>query len=459
VCERVYEFWMLIVLFVQDSLKQVFMFRYSGKEFGQDLIYSLNLKKMEGFVDKSDSYRNVVLTTAKQTRASSIMSVLETFNGIRSRDEDRIVIRPYPFEDEIMTVSRKAGETLHRHWFYKRVMQEKAAGDLGDSSTFYSWEAAASRGGASNNLDKTLKNLRIDMVDAVPVAKSRDDASADGGAAGAASSSSLSKGPAAPGRAAPLVGRVLGEPRKVNGRSLSPIQRLAEAARRPEEAGAPSGVSAGRVKRVAHRIVPGGERRPEQGNPLVQELGQKRLRVEELERELEVAARKLRAQRRFSAHQLKCFERQSEGRGKELEAAKRELGEMRSKYEAVRDELGEKINELDEKDGDARAARRLLEWKDEELEQARHAVEELQQELAAAGHSSDRLAESNQALEELRREQALLHGHLSDTSANQAVTLVRLAESHAHTTMAVQGNMRLMEIVGARLGAAPAALP
>lgn len=132
---------------------------------------------------------------------------------------------------------------------------------------------------------------------------------------------------------------------------------------------------------------------------------------------------------------------------------------MRSKYEAVRDELGEKINELDEKDGDARAARRLLEWKDEELEQARHAVEELQQELAAAGHSSDRLAESNQALEELRREQALLHGHLSDTSANQAVTLVRLAESHAHTTMAVQGNMRLMEIVGARLGAAPAALP
>ncbi len=147
------------------------MFRYSGKEFGQHLIHSLNLKKMEGFVDKSDSYRNVVLTTAKQTRASSIKSVLETFNGMRSRDEDRIVIRPYPFEDEIMTVSRKAGETLQKHWFYKRVLQEKAIGVSGDGSTFYSWEAAVSdaapRGGAPDKLDKTLKKLAIQMTEKV----------------------------------------------------------------------------------------------------------------------------------------------------------------------------------------------------------------------------------------------------------------------------------------------------
>ena len=412
----------------------------------------LNLKSFEGFVDAQLNYTNVMITTHKQTRASAIVKVVEKYNQSKLSDDGRIIIRKLSeVDDLIITSSMKDGENrIEDTAYFKRILDAKLRGD----KTYFVWPGSDEE----VRLRNLTKKLQIDMVDAAPVARSRD-ASADGGAAGAASSSSLSKGPAAPGRAAPLVGRVLGEPRKVNGRSLSPIQRLAEAARRPEEAGAPSGVSAGRVKRVAHRIVPGEERRPEQGNPLVQELGQKRLRVEELERELEAAARKLRAQRRFSAHQLKCLERQSEVRGKELEAAKRELGEMRSKYEAVRDELGEKINELDEKDGDARAARRLLEWKDEELEQARHAVEELQQELAAAGHSSDRLAESNQALEELRREQALLHGHLSDTSANQAVTLVRLAESHAHTTMAVQGNMRLMEIVGARLGAAPAALP
>lgn len=146
------------------------MFRYSGIKFGKELIYCLNLKKIEGFVDKADSYHNVVITTAKHTRVSSIKLALDAFNKSKIREEDKILIRPYPFEGEIMTTSKKVGETLSRHWFYKRVLEEKWSSSS-ENSTYFTWnlgdeepEKITHEKPMEKKIKRIHKELEIDMV-------------------------------------------------------------------------------------------------------------------------------------------------------------------------------------------------------------------------------------------------------------------------------------------------------
>ena len=121
-------------------MKQVFFVKFSGKGFDDCLIASLDLKKYESFVDPSDSYVNAVLFTNKQVRPSALKNKITRYNETKLSDENKIILRAQSaFDDEIMTMSQKDGETLKRSGFYKRILEAKARGD----PTYRCWTSAS----------------------------------------------------------------------------------------------------------------------------------------------------------------------------------------------------------------------------------------------------------------------------------------------------------------------------
>ena len=125
---------------LQDNKKMVFFVKFSGKGFDDNLIARLDLRKYESFVDPSDSYVNAVLFTNKQTRPSALKTNIERYNETKLSDENKIILRAQSeFDDEIMTMSQKDGETLKRSGFYKRILEAKARGD----PTYRCWTSAS----------------------------------------------------------------------------------------------------------------------------------------------------------------------------------------------------------------------------------------------------------------------------------------------------------------------------
>ena len=118
---------------------------------------SLDIKRIESFVDPSDSYVNTVIMTNKQIRPSSLKNKIDRYNESKTSDGSKLIIRAQSaFEDDIMTLSKKDGQNLKTNGFYARILAAKERGD----PTYYVWPGNSTEV-RKRNLNK---ELQIDMV-------------------------------------------------------------------------------------------------------------------------------------------------------------------------------------------------------------------------------------------------------------------------------------------------------
>ena len=104
------------------------------------LLHELDAKRYESFTDQSDSYVNMFLVTNKPTRPSNLKVKINQYNVTKLADENKIILRAQSaFDDEIMTLSVKDGETRMKSGFYKRILEAKARGD----PTYRCWTSAS----------------------------------------------------------------------------------------------------------------------------------------------------------------------------------------------------------------------------------------------------------------------------------------------------------------------------
>ena len=161
----------MLIILLQDTMKQVFFVKFSGKGFDDCLIATLDLKKYESFVDPSDSYVNAVLFTNKQVRPSALKNKITRYNETKLSDENKIILRAQSeFDDEIMTMCQKDGETLKRSGFYKRILEAKARGD----PTYRCWTSASEQAKSA-----PAKNGKAPAAPEPPSDASEDEDEAD----------------------------------------------------------------------------------------------------------------------------------------------------------------------------------------------------------------------------------------------------------------------------------------
>ena len=122
-------------------MKSVFFFQYTGKNgFDDNLKDMIGMKRFESFIDPQSSYVNAAVFTTKRIRSSALKNKIDTYNETKLSDENKIILRAQSaFDDEIMTMSQKDGETLKRSGFYKRILEAKARGD----PTYRCWTSAS----------------------------------------------------------------------------------------------------------------------------------------------------------------------------------------------------------------------------------------------------------------------------------------------------------------------------
>lgn len=147
--------------------------RYYGKPlFGSGLKEILKIDKMLYFVDKIN-HAWVFLHTSSPTRASTVISEIEKFNGTKLSEQNRIILEKARAEDDplVLTMSAVDGKVTEKHWFYQYIDSKR------DDPSFVEWiseslmekknKGSAASGGVSNKLDKTLKQLAIEMTEKV----------------------------------------------------------------------------------------------------------------------------------------------------------------------------------------------------------------------------------------------------------------------------------------------------
>ena len=141
----------------QEIQKYVFFIKYSGSNgFDEDFKKTLGIKRYESFVDVMDSYVNAVITTHVPMRPLSVKRIIEGYNEARPKDKQIILRAHSAVEDEIMTLSRKEGETLKKSCFYRRIIAAKERND----PSYRIWP-----GNSEEVKNRNLnKELHIDMV-------------------------------------------------------------------------------------------------------------------------------------------------------------------------------------------------------------------------------------------------------------------------------------------------------
>ena len=112
---------------------------------------------MEGFVDSSDSYVNVMIITRGRYRITTFKQTIERYNASKLSDSSKVIIRAQSqFDDEIMSLSRLEGAKRDKHGFYRRILEAKTQ----KNPSYFQWP--------SNDEQKKNRNLNkelhIDMI-------------------------------------------------------------------------------------------------------------------------------------------------------------------------------------------------------------------------------------------------------------------------------------------------------
>ena len=97
------------------------------------------------------------MTTHQAIRASTLMRKIEQYNKTKLSEDNKIIIRRQSaVDDEIMTFSRKDGESIHDSGFYELILQAKNQED----ASYFIWPSAP-----VEVKQRRLNNaLKIDMV-------------------------------------------------------------------------------------------------------------------------------------------------------------------------------------------------------------------------------------------------------------------------------------------------------
>ena len=140
------------MLFFQENVRKVFGFMYSGNQFNQEMLSSLDIRRVDGCIDSRLSYHKVVVFTQREIRTSTLKSKIEHYNHTKLCDTNKIILRSQSaYDDEIMIFSRKDGESIYASGFYKSIVADP---------TFYQLTSVANE----TKQIRIEKQLSIDMV-------------------------------------------------------------------------------------------------------------------------------------------------------------------------------------------------------------------------------------------------------------------------------------------------------
>ena len=93
---------------------------------------------MEGFVDSSDSYVNVMIITHGRYRITTFKQTIERYNANKLSDSSKVIIRAQSqFDDEIMSLSRLEGAKRDKHGFYRRILEAK----IQKNPSYFQWSS------------------------------------------------------------------------------------------------------------------------------------------------------------------------------------------------------------------------------------------------------------------------------------------------------------------------------
>lgn len=130
------------------------MFCYNGPALDTDFF---DIKSVEGFTDTATGYKNVVIRTNSPLRPSSLKRLINAYNEGKTNEKLQIVLRAQSeVDDEIMTLSRKSGESLPKNGFYHRILAAKERGD----PTYVMWPGTT----AEKKQARLQKALYMDKV-------------------------------------------------------------------------------------------------------------------------------------------------------------------------------------------------------------------------------------------------------------------------------------------------------
>ena len=145
---------------LQDYPKNTFFIQHSVPSGFPDALYaSLGVRRYESYIAAGEPtpYVSAAVFTHQRMRASIFKQAIEDYNERRAMEEEALTLRAQEGEGtEVLTLSRRDGQTLKNNEFYQRIQEAKKRGD----PTYHLWPSNPEET-RKRNLNK---RLHIDMV-------------------------------------------------------------------------------------------------------------------------------------------------------------------------------------------------------------------------------------------------------------------------------------------------------
>jgi hypothetical protein len=157
---------------MQSFLKTVFTFTSRGPKLSPALLHLLSAKTYETCVDSHGLRYSLIHTNPK--RDTWIETSINNWNQSQSSNEAKIQFQNLPFEGNIISFTKAAGDTANDHAMVMIIRDYAERKD----ATYERWDHASKDTQTSRN-DRLRRDLDIDMVNPGPAQGSRRKRSAE----------------------------------------------------------------------------------------------------------------------------------------------------------------------------------------------------------------------------------------------------------------------------------------